>query len=151
MHFVYIGAAIIPAIIILSMLTNKTLFLNRQELFSKLFFWVCNCSRIDLIISELDTFSETNLKGETFHFFDNFIRAAFVEEFFKFCVIVFYCTRKTAFDEPMDGLIYGAAASLGFAAYENIGYVLYFYKEPSFELAMVRAFSAVPCMHYAEL
>ena len=46
----------------------------------------------------------------------------------------------------MDGLIYGAAASLGFAAYENIGYVLYFYKEPSFELAIVRAFSAVP-MH----
>ena len=28
------------------------------------------------------------------------------EEFFKACVIIFYCTRKTAFDEPMDGVIY---------------------------------------------
>ena len=46
----------------------------------------------------------------------------------------------------MDGLVYGVAASLGFAAYENIGYVLSFYKEPSFNIAIVRAFSAVP-MH----
>ena len=46
----------------------------------------------------------------------------------------------------MDGLVYGVAASLGFAAYENIGYVLSFYKEPSFNIAIVRAFTAVP-MH----
>jgi len=42
--------------------------------------------------------------------------------------------------------VYGVAASLGFAAYENIGYVLNFYKDPSFNIAVVRAFSAVP-MH----
>jgi RsiW-degrading membrane proteinase PrsW (M82 family) len=147
MHFVYIGAAIIPAIIILVYAYKQDSFPEPPRIVFKTFLFGCaTVLGIDLIISELDTFSETNLKGETFHFFDNFIRAAFVEEFFKFCVIVFYCTRKTAFDEPMDGLIYGAAASLGFAAYENIGYVLYFYKEPSFELAIVRAFSAVP-MH----
>ena len=46
----------------------------------------------------------------------------------------------------MDGLVYGVAASLGYAAYENIGYVLSYYKEPSFNIAIVRAFSAVP-MH----
>ncbi len=147
MHFVYIGAAIIPAIIILIYAYKQDSFPEPPKIVFKTFLFGCaTVLGIDLIISELDTFSEANLKGNTFHFFDNFIRAAFVEEFFKFCVIVFYCTRKTAFDEPMDGLIYGVAASLGFAAYENIGYVLYFYKEPSFELAIVRAFSAVP-MH----
>ena len=70
----------------------------------------------------------------------------FVEGVFKACVIIFYCTRKTAFDEPMDGLIYGVAASLGFAAYENISYVLYYEKGPSFDIAIVRAFTAIP-MH----
>ena len=38
-------------------------------------------------------------------------------------VLVFYCTRKSAFDEPMDGIIYGVAVSLGYAAYENIAYI----------------------------
>ena len=59
-------------------------------------------------------------------------------------MIVFFCTRKADFDEPMDGLVYGVAASLGFAAYENIGYVLSFYEDPSFSIAIVRAFTAVP-------
>lgn len=145
MHFVYIGAAIIPAIIILVYAYKQDSFPEPPRIVFKTFLFGCaTVLGIDLIISELDTFSETNLRGETFHFFNNFIRAAFVEEFFKFCVIVFYCTRKTAFDEPMDGLIYGAAASLGFAAYENINYVLYFYNEPSFDIAITRAFSAVP-------
>ena len=43
-------------------------------------------------------------------------------------IIVFYCTRKTAFDELMDG-IYGVAASLGYAAWENIDYVLFYINE----------------------
>ena len=147
MHFIYIGAAIIPAILILIYAYKQDSFPEPPRIVFKTFLFGCaTVLGIDLIITELDSFSEENLRGETFNFFDTFIRAAFVEEFFKFCVIVFYCTRKTAFDEPMDGVIYGIAASLGFAAYENIGYVLYYYKEPSFELAIFRAFSAVP-MH----
>ena len=54
---------------------------------------------------------------------------------------------KTAFDEPMDGVIYGIAASLGFAAYENIDYVLYYEKDPSFDIALFKElFTAIP-MH----
>ena len=62
-------------------------------------------------------------------------------------VLIFYCTRKSAFDEPMDGIIYGVAVSLGYAAYENIAYIEYFSKETSLiDISLVRAFSAVP-MH----
>ena len=147
MHFLYIGAAIIPALLILLYAYKQDSFPEPPRIVFKTFLFGCaTVLGIDLIIPVLDNFSETTFKGETFNFFNNFIRAAFVEEFFKLSVIIFYCTRKTAFDEPMDGLIYGAAASLGFAAYENIGYVLHFYKEPSFDIALVRAFSAVP-MH----
>ena len=45
----------------------------------------------------------------------------------------------------MDGLIYGVAASLGYAAYENIDYVLHVGEfAPSFDMALTRALSAVP-------
>ena len=51
------------------------------------------------------------------------------------------------FNEPIDGIVYGITASLGFATLENLYYV-YFLKDyfelTSMELAYVRAFSAVP-------
>ncbi len=40
----------------------------------------------------------------------------------------------------MDGLVYGAAASLGFAAFENVLYVL----DGGMEVAIARALTAVP-------
>ena len=51
----------------------------------------------------------------------------------------------------MDGLVYGVAASLGFAAYENIEYVLYSYEQPSYSIALIRAFPQCLCMQYVEL
>lgn len=53
-----------------------------------------------------------------------FIATAVPEELAKFCVLYFYCMRKDAFDEPMDGLVYGLTASLGFACLENILYLI---------------------------
>ncbi len=49
-----------------------------------------------------------------------------VEEAAKFAVVRLGPYRSLYFDEPMDGLVYGAAASLGFASLENVGYVLSF-------------------------
>src|SRR6266545_1645575 len=39
--------------------------------------------------------------------FDAFFAAALPEEFAKFLVLYLYCARRTEFDEPMDGLVYG--------------------------------------------
>ncbi len=49
---------------------------------------------------------------------------ALPEELAKFAVLFFYARRNRAFDEPMDGLVYGAAAALGFAGVENVLYVV---------------------------
>ena len=49
-----------------------------------------------------------------------------VEEICKFLVVRFKAYRSAYFDEPMDGLIYAAAASLGFASLENLFYVFEF-------------------------
>jgi RsiW-degrading membrane proteinase PrsW (M82 family) len=49
-----------------------------------------------------------------------------VEELSKFAAVRFSVFRSLYFDEPMDGLVYSAAASLGFASLENLIYVLNF-------------------------
>lgn len=69
-----------------------------------------------------------------------FLYAAVPEEFFKLLVLLGYSLRKRAFDEPMDGLVYGAVAAQGFAALENTMYAL----AGGTAMAIARAFTAVP-------
>jgi len=54
----------------------------------------------------------------------SFLVAALVEEAFKLVVLTRYSATHCAFDEPYDGVVYGVAASLGFACVENVMYVL---------------------------
>ena len=69
-----------------------------------------------------------------------FFNAALPEEFWKFLVVVLYCARNKEFDEPMDGIVYGAIASIGFATYENYNYVASY----GIGVAITRAMMAVP-------
>lgn len=48
------------------------------------------------------------------------------EETCKFLAVRLFAFRSLYFDEPSDGLVYAAAASLGFASLENLFYVLEF-------------------------
>ena len=73
-------------------------------------------------------------------FGEAFFVAAMPEEFFKFLVITLYASRHKEFDEPMDGIVYGAVASLGFATLENILYV----SQGGIGVAIMRAVTAVP-------
>jgi RsiW-degrading membrane proteinase PrsW (M82 family) len=49
--------------------------------------------------------------------------AAIPEETAKIAIIAAVALRSRDFDEPMDGVVYGAAVGLGFAAAENIFYL----------------------------
>lgn len=69
-----------------------------------------------------------------------FLMAAIPEETAKFLVLVGYSVRHKDFDEPMDGIVYGVAASLGFAALENVMYVF----DGGYQIALARAVTAVP-------
>ena len=66
--------------------------------------------------------------------------APVVEEFVKFSVVFLVMYHHPEFDEPMDGIVYAAAASLGFATIENIFYVL----DGGLAVGIVRAFLSVP-------
>ncbi|PWR23703.1 PrsW family intramembrane metalloprotease [Zavarzinia compransoris] len=74
---------------------------------------------------------------------EGFILAAIPEEAFKLAVLVAFARNLKAFDEPMDGLVYGVVASLGFATLENIAYVIGS-GDGWLSIAILRALTAVP-------
>ena len=55
-----------------------------------------------------------------------FIVAGFTEELGKFLAVRQTLYKSPYFSEPMDGLIFAAAAALGFASIENVGYMVSF-------------------------
>jgi RsiW-degrading membrane proteinase PrsW (M82 family) len=55
-----------------------------------------------------------------------FVVAGVVEESGKFVVVRLGAYKSKRFDQPEDGLMYASAAALGFAAIENVVYVLSF-------------------------
>lgn len=73
---------------------------------------------VETIINPINL--DFNSYGISFHF----LRAAFLEETFKLLVLILYCSKIKAFNEPIDAVIYGVAVSLGFSANENIEYIM---------------------------
>jgi protease PrsW len=55
-----------------------------------------------------------------------FLWVGIVEEFFKYLAVRLTVYRSNEFNEIMDGMIYMISAALGFAAAENVGYMLGF-------------------------
>ncbi|TYR82567.1 intramembrane metalloprotease PrsW [Priestia megaterium] len=56
-------------------------------------------------------------------FIEAFFSTSFLEEFFKWFILYFTVYQHIEFDEHYDGIVYGAAVSLGFATVENILYL----------------------------
>jgi RsiW-degrading membrane proteinase PrsW (M82 family) len=69
-----------------------------------------------------------------------FAVAAIPEEALKLLVIGRYCARLRDFGEPMDGIVYGATVGLGFAAVENVLYIL----SGGLLVAVIRGVTSVP-------
>lgn len=76
-----------------------------------------------------------------------FFVAALPEESFKLLALWLVLRKNPFFDEHFDGIVYAVCVGLGFAAIENVGYVLS--EEDNWVgVAIARAFLAVPG-HYA--
>src|SRR6185436_12135096 len=65
------------------------------------------------------------------------------EEIVKVLVIVAVSWRRRRFADPMETVVYGAAAGLGFAAYENLAYLVQ-HPEMWRSLAVLRSVLTVP-------
>lgn len=73
-----------------------------------------------------------------------FFIIALTEEGMKFLVLRFYNYPHKEFDEPYDGIMYGVAVSLGFAAIENIMYLDRAADGDGIQIGILRMFTAVP-------
>ena len=73
-------------------------------------------------------------------FIHAFFVVGFSEELSKYLIVLLFAQRQKAFNEPFDGIVYAVMVSMGFAATENIFYVL----ESGAGTALLRAFTAIP-------
>lgn len=71
---------------------------------------------------------------------ENFIGIALVEEGLKLLVLLRITKKHSEFNSIFDGIVYAVFVSLGFAAFENILYVLQY----GFSNALMRAVTSVP-------
>ena len=82
----------------------------------------------------------------------SFLGPAWTEELLKLFILYAIVLKRKEFNEPMDGIVYGVAVSLGFATYENYDYVYRLalewkeYDITPLNVAIWRSYSAVP-MH----
>ena len=88
----------------------------------------------DLFLPMLDNFSLWQ------QFVKAFFVVALIEEFSKYVIVRYYNQPKNYFNEPFDGIVYAVMVSMGFAAIENLFYVL----EGGLEVALLRAITAIP-------
>ncbi len=65
-----------------------------------------------------------------------------VEEYSKYFFVRYFAYKKSAFDEPFDGITYCVIVSMGFATLENFMYV--FQNEDGFKVALMRMVFSVP-------
>lgn len=88
--------------------------------------------------------SPSTLIGSTL---EAFLVAAVPEEGFKLLALWLILRHNPFFDEHYDGIVYAVCVGLGFAAVENVGYVL-MHADAWLSVAVTRALLAVPG-HYA--
>ena len=72
--------------------------------------------------------------------YNAFIVAGSTEELFKFLALYLLVWKSPSFNEKFDGIVYAVFVSLGFAAVENVLYVV----DGGYQTAIVRAITAVP-------
>ncbi len=87
--------------------------------------------------AETELFKILNKKS-----FVRWLSVGVIEEGLKFIVLLTFVFRHKDFDDMYDGIVYSVAVSLGFAATENLFYVLKYY--PGVSTAIKRAFFSVP-------
>ncbi|MEK4485357.1 glutamic-type intramembrane protease PrsW [Psychrobacillus sp. FSL H8-0484] len=70
-------------------------------------------------------------------FVRNALFSSTLEEFFKWLALLVAIYKHVEFDDPYDGILYGASVSLGFATVENILFLLNFGMHDAFMRALL--------------
>ncbi|GGG17360.1 protease PrsW [Lysinibacillus alkalisoli] len=70
-------------------------------------------------------------------FFQDVLFSSTMEEFFKWFILLITIYNHGEFDDPYDGILYGASISLGFATLENVLYLLTYGLDTAFLRALL--------------
>ena len=137
---------ILPSILIILFFVKSDRFPEPTSEIIKVFFYgIFLCIPAFYINTALNNiYSNMNIDDALV---SSFLSAAPVEEVLKFTVLYSLVFKMKDFNEPIDGIVYGVAVSLGFATLENIYYVYVlsdYFGTTSQGLAILRSFSAIP-------
>lgn len=121
---IYLSLAFAPVLIVLIYIYVRDKF-NREP------FWLLFLSLLGGMFSVIPVllvgiFTEIFLqyfRGIDQAAYQAFVQAGFVEELFKYLVVLLLVWRSRHFDERFDGIVYAVFVSMGFALVENIMYV----------------------------
>ena len=149
MVFVVIFAAILPALVMVWLIYRKDKL--QPEPVSQLLkgvLWGIASAFISFVFSVPLSliFGEGTGVGFIDSAFTAFALAAVPEELAKFICLYLFLRKNKYFDEYMDGIVYAVCIGMGFAGFENIGYL--FGTDEWVGLSIVRAIISIPG-HYA--
>ena len=150
MQIVVIASALLPAILLWLYIWKKD---SQPEPVSWLIKAVLGGALVIIPVIFVEQVVSTMLfgaGGEPTNLFETtaqaFLVAALPEETFKLLVLWLLLRRNPYFDEHFDGIVYAVCVGLGFAAVENVFYIIN--EEAWVTIAISRALLAVPG-HYA--
>ena len=138
-----VGAAVIPALVLLYLVYRMDRIEKEPlRLLLKLFFFGVLSTLPAILLEKLaDSVLERNPMGDTARaFFDAFLCTALVEEACKLAALRIGSWRSPHFDHRFDGLLYSVFVTMGFAAAENLLYVL----RIGLSVAPARAIFSIP-------
>lgn len=142
-HYVYLAfLALLPGLLIVYFVYRRDIFPEPPKyVFITLVLGFSTQLPLDFLIPIVELVGKEMHKTiEAEDFYSTFIRAAFLEESLKYVIVIYYCLRLKNFGEPMDAIVYGVAASLGFAIMENWDYVMSEFAQNGYESAKDVAF-----------
>ena len=142
---IILGAALLPPLFLMwKVYQNDTIEKEPTGLLVKIFVFGM-ISTIPAVI--LETIGQTVLEGvlgipqgRVFNLLMFFIVVAGAEELVKYFAMKLPTWRNENFNYVFDGVVYGVTAALGFAALENVLYVL----DTGLSTAGIRAWTAIP-------
>lgn len=125
-YFLYIFFGILPSLAWLFYYLKKDLHPESKKMILKIFMWGALATiPVYLVQKQLIEFVGLfDLPAIFIYLIYWFLIIAFTEELFKYLVIKFKVLKNPEFDEPIDAMIYMIVSALGFAAVENIFYVI---------------------------
>jgi protease PrsW len=140
MLLISLALALLPAWLLIRYFVNNDKYPEPPQLIKKTF-WrgVGTVIPVLIVALPLSIFEEEIQNLFLRAAYKAFATAAIPEEFFKYCVLYYFCSKLKEFDEPIDGIVYGATVSLGFAALENVIYSI-----GDIGTGLLRAVTAVP-------